>query len=131
MPHFERGRYRQTWVGPEVQGRARGTAILFQLRACERSHRHRHRHRVDADEIWLWQAGAPLVLSMGEVRAREQRLGPDVLGDEVVQAAVPAGCRQAIRSIGQWIRVSSTATPGSRIEGSELAPPGWEQPFQT
>lgn len=124
QPHPEGGWYRQTWIGPEVAGRASGTAILFLLQAGERS----HWHRVDADEIWLWHAGAPLVLSLGETRAREVRLGPDVLGDEVVQAVVPAGWWQAARSTGAWTLVSCTVSPGFRFEGFELAPPGWELP---
>lgn len=119
--HPEGGWYRETWKGPEVGGRASGTAILFLLRAGERS----HWHRVDADEIWLWHAGASLVLSMGEEAAREVRLGPDVLGDEVVQAVVPAGWWQAARSTGEWTLVSCTVSPGFRFEGFELAPPGW------
>jgi predicted cupin superfamily sugar epimerase len=124
MPHPEGGWYRETWKGPEVGGRASGTAILFLLRAGERS----HWHRVDADEIWLWHAGAPLVLSLGETEAREVRLGPDVLGGEVVQAVVPAGWWQAARSTGEWTLVSCTVSPGFRFEGFELAPPGWELP---
>ena len=48
-PHPEGGWYRQTWTGPQVQGRAIGTAIYFLLRHGERS----HWHHVDADEIWL------------------------------------------------------------------------------
>lgn len=122
QPHPEGGWYRQTWVGPEVGGRASGTAILFLLKAGERS----HWHRVDADEIWLWHAGAPLVLSMGIDRAVEHRLGPDVLGGEVVQQVVPAGWWQAARSTGEWTLVSCTVSPGFRFEGFELAPPGWE-----
>lgn len=122
QPHPEGGWYRQTWVGPLVEGRASGTAILFLLRAGERS----HWHRVDADEIWLWHAGAPLILSMGETEAEKVRLGPDVLGDEVVQAVVPGGCWQAARSGGDWTLVSCTVSPGFRFEGFELAPPGWE-----
>jgi predicted cupin superfamily sugar epimerase len=119
VPHPEGGWYRQTWVGPLVGGRASGTAILFLLKAGERS----HWHRVDADEIWLWHAGASLLLSVGaEV---EQRLGPDVLGGEVVQAVVPAGCWQAARSLGEWTLVSCTVSPGFRFEGFEMAPPGW------
>lgn len=120
--HPEGGWYRQTWVGPLVEGRASGTAILFLLKAGERS----HWHRVDADEVWLWHAGAPLLLSMGEVRARDVRLGPEVLGDDVVQAVVPAGWWQAARSTGDWTLVSCTVSPGFRFEGFELAPPGWE-----
>ncbi|HMS96401.1 MAG TPA: cupin domain-containing protein [Tabrizicola sp.] len=121
MPHPEGGWYRQTWVGPEVGGRASGTAILFLLKAGERS----HWHRVDADEIWLWHAGAPLILSMGETSAREHRLGPDVLAGDLVQAVVPASWWQAARSMGDWTLVSCTVSPGFRFEGFELAPPGW------
>lgn len=121
MPHPEGGWYRETWKGPEIGGRASGTAILFLLRAGERS----HWHRVDADEIWLWHAGAPLVLAMGVERAEEVRLGPDVLGGEVVQAVVPAGWWQAAGSTGEWTLVSCTVSPGFRFEGFELAPPGW------
>lgn len=121
QPHPEGGWYRETWRGPEVAGRASGTAILFLLQAGERS----HWHRVDADEIWLWHAGAPLVLLMGETAAREVRLGPDVLGGEVVQAVVPGGWWQAARSTGDWTLVSCTVSPGFRFEGFELAPAGW------
>jgi predicted cupin superfamily sugar epimerase len=121
-PHPEGGWYRQTWEGPSVKGRASGTAILFLLKAGERS----HWHRVDADEIWLWHAGAPLVLSLGVDVAAEMTLGPDVLGDQVVQAVVPAGWWQAARSTGEWTLVSCTVSPGFRFEGFELAPPGWE-----
>lgn len=119
--HPEGGWYRETWKGPEVGGRASGTAILFLLQAGERS----HWHRVDADEIWLWHAGAPLMLSMGELSASEVRLGPDVLGGEVVQAVVPSGWWQAARSTGAWTLVSCTVSPGFRFEGFELAPEGW------
>jgi len=125
-PHPEGGWYRQTWAGPEVQGRASGTAILFLLGAGERS----HWHRIDADEIWLWHAGAPLILATGSDRAREQRLGPDVLGGEVVQAVVPAGWWQAARSLGAWTLVSCTVSPGFRFAGFDLAPPGWDLPRQ-
>jgi predicted cupin superfamily sugar epimerase len=121
MPHPEGGWYRETWRGPEVGGRASGTAILFLLQAGERS----HWHRVDADEIWLWHAGAPLMLSMGELSASEVRLGPDVLGGEVVQAVVPSGWWQAARSTGAWTLVSCTVSPGFCFEGFELAPEGW------
>lgn len=121
QPHPEGGWYRETWKGPDIGGRASGTAILFLLRAGERS----HWHRVDADEIWLWHAGAPLVLSMGVDQAGETRLGPDVLGGEAVQAVVPAGWWQAARTTGAWTLVSCTVSPGFRFEGFELAPAGW------
>ena len=124
QPHPEGGWYRQTWEGPDIGGRASGTAILFLLRAGERS----HWHRVDADEIWLWHAGAPLVLSLGVDAAREVTLGPDVLGGQAVQVVVPAGWWQAARSTGDWTLASCTVSPGFRFDGFELAPPGWDLP---
>ncbi len=125
-PHPEGGWYRQTWAGPEIEGRASGTAILFLLQAGERS----HWHRVDADEIWLWHAGAQLVLSLGEESAVEVRLGPDVLGGEQPQAVVPAGWWQSAWSCGDWTLVSCTVSPGFQFAGFALAPPGWELPPQ-
>ncbi len=121
QPHPEGGWYRQTWVGPG-EPRASGTAILFLLKAGERS----HWHRVDADEIWIFNAGAPLVLSVGQEVARDLVMGPDVLGGHVVQAVVPAGWWQAARSTGDWTLVSCTVSPGFRFEGFELAAPRFE-----
>ncbi|RWR46424.1 cupin domain-containing protein [Sinirhodobacter ferrireducens] len=125
-PHPEGGWYRQTWIaeaGP--QARAAGTAILFLLRAGERS----HWHRVDAAEIWHFHAGAPLILSIAAEDtgpARDTRLGPDVLAGEAPQRIVPAGHWQAARSTGAWTLVGCTVSPGFRFEGFELAPPGFE-----
>ncbi len=123
--HPEGGWYRQTWVGPG-EARACGTAILFLLAAGERS----HWHRVDADEIWLFHAGAPLVLSLGasEAGCSEVRLGPDVLGGDAVQGIVPAGWWQAARTTGAWSLVSCTVSPGFRFEGFDLAAPGFDIP---
>ena len=128
QPHPEGGWYRQTWVGPDLHigtgTRASGTAILFLLKAGERS----HWHRVDADEIWIWNAGAPLMLSLGETAARDIRMGPDVLGDDQAQAVVPAGHWQAARSLGAWSLVTCTVSPGFRFEGFDLADPGFDLP---
>ncbi len=123
-PHPEGGWYRQTWVGPKVQGRATGTAILFLLAAGERS----HWHRVDADEIWLFHAGAPLILSMGEDIAQDIILGPDVLGGHAPQAIVPAHHWQAARSTGAYSLVSCTVSPGFDFAGFTLAPPEFDLP---
>ena len=124
-PHPEGGWYRQTWAGPDLYGRASGTAILFLLKAGERS----HWHRVDADEIWIWNAGAPLLLSLGETVARDIRMGPDVLGEDQAQAVVPAGHWQAARSLGAWSLVTCTVSPGFRFEGFELADPDFDLPL--
>lgn len=120
-PHPEGGWYRETWRGPEIAGRASGTAILFLLKAGERS----QWHRVDADEIWLWHAGAPLCLSMGRAAVADHRLGPAILAGERPQLVVPAGLWQAAESRGDWTLVSCTVSPGFRFDGFELAPPGW------
>ncbi len=127
-PHPEGGWYRQTWVA-EAEGGARpsGTAILFLLRAGERS----HWHRVDADEIWLFHAGAPLILSIAQTEAgpaRALRLGADVLCGDAPQGFVPAHHWQAARSTGDWTLVGCTVSPGFRFEGFELAAPGFDIP---
>ena len=124
--HPEGGWYRETWRGPEVVGRATGTAILFLLARGERS----HWHRVDADEIWLWHAGAPLVLSMGQTAAATHRLGPDVLAGDRPQIVVPAGWWQAAVTTGDWTLVSCTVSPGFRFDGFQLAPAGWDLPHE-
>ena len=126
-PHPEGGWYRQTWVGPMVDGRASGTAILFLLMAGERS----HWHRVDADEIWLWHAGAPLVLSLAasdQGPAEDRILGPEVFDGQSPQIVVPAHHWQAAQSLGGWTLVSCTVSPGFRFEGFTLAPPGFTIP---
>jgi len=125
-PHPEGGWYRQTWIAEAAPGaRAAGTAILFLLRAGERS----HWHRVDAAEIWHFHAGAPLILSIAAEDtgpAHDLRLGADVLAGETPQGLVPAGYWQAARSTGAWTLVGCTVSPGFRFEGFELAPPGFE-----
>lgn len=123
-PHPEGGWYRQTWAGPEVAGRATGTAIHFLLKAGERS----HWHRVDADEIWLFNAGAPLWLHLApdaQGPVESVRLGPDILSGDRAQVVVPAGWWQAAEPAGDWGLVSCTVSPGFRFEGFELAPVGF------
>ncbi len=124
-PHPEGGHYRQTWAGPERDGRASGTAILFLLRQGERS----HWHRVDADEIWLFHAGTPLVLAIEGARgAVDHALGPDPLAGHAPQLVVPAGRWQAAHAPGGWGLVSCTVTPGFTFDGFELAPPEFDLP---
>jgi predicted cupin superfamily sugar epimerase len=121
-PHPEGGHYRETWRDPDPPGgRGAGTAILFLLAAGEAS----HWHRVDAAELWLWHAGAPLTLRIGEALLR---LGPDLTDGQVLQGLVPAGAWQAAMSEGAWTLCSCVVTPAFRFAGFELAPPGWEPP---
>lgn len=124
-PHPEGGWYRQTWLGPGAD-RPCSTAILFLLKAGERS----HWHRVDADEIWIFNAGAPLVLALGQDFATEVLLGPQVLAGHLVQQVVPKGWWQAARSTGDWTLVSCTVSPGFQFAGFELADPGFDLPLR-
>jgi len=123
--HPEGGWYRETWRA-ENEGRPAGTCIYFLLKAGERS----HWHRVDATEIWLYHAGAPLVLSMaatGEGPAQDRLLSPD-LSQGAPQLIVPEGHWQAARTTGDYTLVSCTVSPGFQFEGFELAAPGFDIP---
>lgn len=129
QPHPEDGWYRETWRAPTPDGaRASSTAIHFLLEAGQAS----HWHRVDAAEIWLWHAGDPLELSVASSDGGPTMfylLGPDVLGEEIVQHVIPPGQWQAARpaSGGQhgYVLVSCVVAPGFEFAGFELAAPGW------
>jgi len=124
-PHPEGGHYRQTWVADNA-GRPTGTCIYFLLKAGESS----HWHKVDATEIWLWHAGAPLVLSMAaqdDGPARDHLLTPD-LARGAPQLIVPEGHWQAARTTGDYTLVSCTVSPGFTFEGFTLAAPGFDIP---
>ena len=124
-PHPEGGHYRQTWVA-ENAGRPTGTCIYFLLEAGE----HSHWHKVDATEIWLFHAGAPLVLSISETAegpATDRLLTPD-LTQGAPQIIVPEHHWQAARSTGDYTLVSCTVSPGFQFDGFELAEPGFDIP---
>jgi predicted cupin superfamily sugar epimerase len=126
-PHREGGHYRELWRDvPPGGGRGAGTAITYLLDAHERS----HWHRVDAAELWIWQGGGPLVLSLAETDAgpvREIRLGPEIGAGEVLIGVVPKGWWQAARPAGgRWALVCCTVSPAFDFAGFQLAAPGWE-----
>ncbi|WP_298352440.1 cupin domain-containing protein [Rhodoblastus sp.] len=119
-PHPEGGAFREIWRdAPKNGGRGAATSIFFLLEAGERS----HWHRVDAAELWIWQAGAPLLLEIGD--GRQIRLGPNLSAGETFQGVVPAGVWQAAKSLGGWTLVSCVVAPAFQFSGFELAPPGW------
>jgi len=123
--HPEGGWFKETWRADNA-GRATGTCIYFLLQAGESS----HWHRVDATEIWLYHAGAPLVLSLSETDqgpAQEFQLSPD-LTEGAPQVIVPKGHWQAARSTGAYTLVSCTVSPGFEFSGFELADPGFDIP---
>jgi uncharacterized protein len=124
-PHPEGGFFRQTWVA-ENAGRPTGTCIYFLLKAGQAS----HWHKVDATEIWLYHAGAPLILSLAESDAgpaRDHLLCPD-LSMGAPQIIVPQAHWQAARTTGDYTLVSCTVSPGFQFAGFTLAPPGFDIP---
>ena len=122
-PHPEGGFYRQTWVA-ENQGRPVGTCIYFLLKSGQSS----HWHKVDATEIWLYHAGAPLILSLSATDdgpATDHLLTPD-LTKGAPQIIVPENHWQAARTTGDYTLVSCTVSPGFDFAGFTLAPPGFD-----
>jgi predicted cupin superfamily sugar epimerase len=123
-PHPEGGHYRETWRdAPPGGGRGSSTCILFLLMAGERS----RWHRVDATEIWLWQAGAPLLLNIADPGGlpRSLRLGPCLAHRESLQGVVAAQAWQEAASLGAWSLVSCVVAPAFTFSGFEMAPDGW------
>ncbi len=123
--HPEGGWFRETWRASN-SGRATGTCIYFLLQQDESS----HWHRVDATEIWLYHAGAPLVLSLSATShgpATDHLLTPD-LSEGEPQLIVPENQWQSARSTGAYTLVSCTVSPGFQFEGFELAEPGFDIP---
>ncbi len=123
-PHPEGGFFRETWRDQPVDGsRGAGTAILFLLSLDQFS----HWHRVDAAELWIWQAGAPMVLSVSADGhdATAHWIGPDLGRDHSLQHVVAPGHWQAATSLGAWTLVTCTVSPAFQFEGFEMAPPDW------
>jgi predicted cupin superfamily sugar epimerase len=129
--HPEGGWYVETWraPAPAADERPAASAILFMLRAGERS----HWHRVDAAEVWQWSAGDALELRMwvdGADAITTVRLGHDLAIGETPQAVVPAGVWQAATPLGAWALVGCIVAPAFDFEAFELAAPGWEPPIR-
>ena len=124
-PHPEGGHFRETWRAANP-GRATATCIYFLLKSEERS----HWHRVDATEIWLYHAGAPLVLSLSPDEtgpATDQLLSPD-LGAGSPQIVIPGNHWQAARTTGDFTLVSCVVSPGFEFSGFHLAEPDFDIP---
>ena len=119
-PHPEYGYFRETWRDAPTEGqRGVGTAILFLLGENEPS----RWHRIDAAELWIWQAGASLLLQIGP--DAEYRLGPNLATGEQLHQLVPRDCWQSARSLGRWTLCSCIVAPAFSFDGFELAPPDW------
>jgi predicted cupin superfamily sugar epimerase len=126
QPHPEGGHFAETYRHKQPQGgRGDATAIYYLLRSGEESRWHRLN---DATEVWAYHAGAPLVLTLSPdgSRIESHRLGTDIAVGERPQAAVPAGCWQSARSLGNWTLVSCIVAPACEYGSFETAPPGWQ-----
>ena len=102
------------------------TCIYVLLQASERS----HWHRLDATDIWLYHAGAPLILSLSETSdgpTRDHLLSPD-LTKGAPQLIVPENHVQSARSTGDFTLVSCTVSPGFHFDGFTLAAAGMDIP---
>ena len=123
-PHPEGGWYRETLRVGENGQRADITAIYFLLEGGQKS----AWHRVDATEIWLWQAGAPLELTLcaqkGEPYAAHI-LSNQIEKGHTPQGVVPKSYWQSAESLGDWTLVSCVVAPGFEFSGFEMAPTGW------
>lgn len=127
-PHPEGGWYRETWRGPEMAGgRAVGTAIHFMLTTRQRS----HWHRIDAHELWIWQAGDPLILLTAPDEASQAEkvvLGRSTSQGQLLQHVIEPfqwQAAQPVSSSAGYTLVTCVVTPGFEFEHFELAPEGW------
>jgi predicted cupin superfamily sugar epimerase len=138
-PHPEGGWYRRVWaadhvVDPDTDRRA-ASAIHFLLAEGDRSTWHR---LTDAEEVWIHQAGAPMVLhtSPDGVTESSHVLGPAPAAGQIAAFVVPVGHWQSAepqappppvvldeRGTG---RPPPTGPEGSASPPSAVAPgPGW------
>ena len=101
------------------------TAILFLLPQGVIS----HWHRVDALEIWVWQAGAPLLLEIAAPDAASQSRtasGPISQRRSCCNRRCPCSIGNEPRTLGAWSLVSCIVAPAFLFSGFVMAPPGWQ-----
>ncbi len=142
-PHPEGGYFRETYRSPDAVQTAAGarpacTAILFLVAAGAVS----RLHRLASDELWVFQGGDALELSVIAAGGELQRHllgvpaegglaeGPPAVAatDLVPQALVPAGSWQGARLAGAqalpadrcWALVSCVVSPGFDYADFEL-----------
>ena len=118
LAHPEGGWYRETYrAARTLPGTSRSvcTAILYLLRAGERS----RLHRIDADELWHFHRGDPLQIIelVPDARSRVH-----VLSADAPQVLVPAGAWfGAMPAPGsQWTLCGCTVSPGFEFSTFEL-----------
>jgi len=123
-PHPEGGWYRETWRHPAVVATDRGdralaTCVAFLLEPGQRS----AWHRVRSAELWLWQGGGPMRLTVGGVDARPvpghvvelHEGGQYLVAADEWQSAEPAGDEPSL--------VACVVSPGFDFADFELLDP--------
>lgn len=120
-PHPEGGWYRETHratttVETPHGTRATATTVAFLLQPGQQS----AWHRVRSDELWLWQGGGPVRLTLGGSGERP------VAGEVVElttggQHLVPGGVWQRAEPVDGTTLVACVVTPGFDFDDFELA----------
>lgn len=122
QPHPEGGWYRETWRHTGTVSTPRGvrplaTSVAFLLQPGERS----AWHRVTSAELWLWQGGGPVRLTLGGTGGRPSD-GPSVTLGVGGQHLVPAGEWQtAAPAENEAVLVACVVSPGFDFADFELA----------
>jgi predicted cupin superfamily sugar epimerase len=118
LPHPEGGWYRETYrAARTVPGTSRSvcTAILYLLRAGERS----RLHRIDADELWHFHGGDPLqvIELVPDSPARVHLLSADA-----PQVVIPAGSWFGAMPApaSRWTLCGCTVSPGFEFSVLEI-----------
>jgi predicted cupin superfamily sugar epimerase len=123
QPHPEGGWYRETWRHPQTVDtpngeRALATCVAFLLEPGQRS----AWHRVRSDELWLWQGGGALTLTLGGSGAgpvADQALDLWVGG----QHLVPGNVWQSAEPTSDLpVLVACVVSPGFDFADFSLAP---------
>jgi len=112
-PHPEGGWFRECWrtrqeipraaLSPDYSGaRAAATGVHFLLHPGEIS----NWHLVLSDELWIWQSGSPIALTLGgsgelPVPGETALLGMDVAAGQKPAALVPGGVWQMAGPVGE------------------------------
>lgn len=122
QPHPEGGSYRETWrasdsVSTPYGERAAATSILYLLEPGQSS----AWHRVRSAELWLWQGGGSLELSLGGTADRPSSESTVTVGpDGVLQHLVEAGQWQAARPVDGAVLCGCVVVPGFDFDDFEL-----------
>jgi hypothetical protein len=115
----EGGLFRQTWrsstqINAHGQPHPAGTAIYGLLTGEADSFSAMHRLR--SDEVWHFYLGDAISMLLLHPDGRVERvvLGADLLGGQVLQAVVPAGCWMGARLLrgGRYGLFGCTSAPG-------------------